>query len=308
MRSYHISSMQAAEGGDVEAKFIMGISGENTQELRMKWLHEAAGQGHTRAQETLARQLEDPEEASSWHRKAAENGSKWSQYELAALLDPTSADGHSKDAEEAMKWYREAAKQGNVRALEKLGLIYSGTGVKYEEMRQAVGLPEPQPAGAGVNNNVTAYAFFSLSAYCDENPGRQFGAEMRDELVQKMSSGQLKGAHQLKGAQAAYQELLKQYKERQSALLLEMEEARIAEETALIERAEGGDAKAQLALGWKIIKAWDERGTVAGSQGEENRETLRAQWEAEEALRWWRKAADQGDPEAQSILSVVESD
>ena len=307
--SYSISTMQAAEGGNVHAKYLAGTKGGETKEDKAKWLREAAEQGHSKAQETLASNYDyykDYEQAVLWYRTAAENGSQRAQYELAKLLDPTKAEGHLKDAEEAVKWYREAANQGDVQALEQLASIYSRPQVEYKELRQAVGLPEPQSKGPGVNNYVTAYAYYSLSAYCDDNPGRQFGAEYRDELVQEMSRGQLKGTHQLKGAQTAYQDLLKEFKERQQEALLEEIESRAAEEKALVQRAEGGDAKAQLALGWKIFSLWK----VQQGRGrflDVDVVPVGTHWDVEEAFEWWRKAAEQGDEEAQYILGVVES-
>ncbi len=298
-RSYYIGRIEAAEGGNADAQYHLGLhhhfgdqSVSKDGEEAMRWYRKAAEQGHPKATLNLGQAYgrgwgvpKDQEEAAVWYRKAAEQGNKIAQYELATFLDPIRPVGQGKDGEEAVMWYRKAADQGDVQALESLGRIYSDS--RYQEVRDAVGI---------VENYVTAYALYSLSAFCDDNPGRQFGAEYRDRLVQKMSP------QQLPRAQSAYQDLLKEFKEKKQKALLDEKELRAAGEKALVGKAEGGDSKAQLALGWLIYNAWSEqeRGLSRGAG-----DPVGIPGDAEEALQWWRKAADQGDSEARYILGVL---
>ncbi|HIG85964.1 MAG TPA: sel1 repeat family protein [Planctomycetes bacterium] len=281
----------------------------------VKWYRKAADQGYAKAQIKLWEIYkegvfvdlpegipEDHKEAMKWLRKAAEQGNHRAQLYLAVSFDPIRTVGQDKDEEEALMWYRKAADQGNVGALEAVGYIYSDP--RYQEMRDAVGIPEPDSMGRGFKNYLTAYAYFSLSVFCDDNPGRQFGADDRNQVVLKMS------IKQLNEAPHAYQDLLKQFKEKKQKALLAEKEFSAAEEKALIENAEAGDASAQKSLAWRIYSEWVENWNSGYPLGE--RERVEAGgfmvWDVEEALKWWRKAADQGDAEAQYILGVINDD
>jgi hypothetical protein len=325
------SSFQLAEGGYAENQVMVGDwfcrrpdaakkEEEHWREERLgnvkeavKWYRKAADQGYARAQiklwEIYKKGMfldlpegipEDHKEAMKWLRKAAEQGNLRAQYDLAVSLDPIRPVGQDKDEEEALMWYRKAADQGGVRALEAVGYIYSDP--EYQEMRDAVGIPEPDSMGRGFNNYLTAYAYFSLSVFCDDNNGRQFGANDRNQVVLKMS------IKQLREAPHAYQDLLKQFKEKKQKALLAEKEFSAAEEKALIESAEAGDANAQKSLAWRIYSKWVENWNWGYPLGERVEAGEFMVVDAEEALKWWRKAADQGDAEAQYILGVINDD
>jgi TPR repeat protein len=66
--------------------------------------------------------------ASTWYRKAAEQGSLAGELRLAALY--RDGRGVPRDMEQAAGWYRKAAEQGDVSAQGTLGVLYSmGQGV-----------------------------------------------------------------------------------------------------------------------------------------------------------------------------------
>lgn len=69
--------------------------------------------------------------AVKWYRKAAEQGEKWGQYNLGLMyLDGL---GVSKDHSEAFKWFRKSAEQGCVDAQYVVGALYKyGSGIKKD--------------------------------------------------------------------------------------------------------------------------------------------------------------------------------
>jgi TPR repeat protein len=78
----------------------------------------------------------DPVEAAKWYRLAAQAGSPWGQFNLAAALNRGS--GVVKDPVEAVKWFKASAEQGNVNAQFSLGLAYTrGQGVD-PDLREAI--------------------------------------------------------------------------------------------------------------------------------------------------------------------------
>jgi uncharacterized protein len=70
----------------------------------------------------------DMKESAKWHRKAAEQGHRSSQYDLGVFLE--NGDGVPQNYNEAAKWYRKAAAQGSKYAQSRLGYMYAmGKGV-----------------------------------------------------------------------------------------------------------------------------------------------------------------------------------
>ncbi|MCK7583204.1 MAG: sel1 repeat family protein [Chromatiales bacterium] len=106
---------QAAENGDAEAQYQLGMSF-----IRSAWQHS----------EPLAMI-----EAVDWIRKAAEQEHVNAQLMLGALYEK--GRGLIQDYERAYDWYRRAARQGNALAMERLGLIFArGRGVE-QDLEQA---------------------------------------------------------------------------------------------------------------------------------------------------------------------------
>lgn len=69
--------------------------------------------------------------AVKWYRKAAEQGEKWGQYNLGLMY--LNGLGVSKDHSEAFKWFRKSAEQGCVDAQYVVGALYEyGSGIKKD--------------------------------------------------------------------------------------------------------------------------------------------------------------------------------
>lgn len=107
--------------------------------------------------------------------RAANQGNADAQYDLALAY----SDGHGvpENINEAVKWYRRAAEQGNTSAEVILGTYYVG-GVAHDE---------------GVDDNVMAYMWFSLSA----SAGVEEGRTSRDSIKPQLTQEQLGKAEQL---------------------------------------------------------------------------------------------------------------
>lgn len=89
----------------------------------------AAGNGAVREPRQLAA---DYEQAASWYRRAAEQGSVLAEIHLADLY--RDGRGVARDMVQAIAWYRKAADQGDFGAQGTLGLLYSvGMGVERDD-------------------------------------------------------------------------------------------------------------------------------------------------------------------------------
>lgn len=102
------SAARAAERGDADAQFSLGVMYHNGQGVPQDYM-----------------------QAVSWYRKAAEQGHADGQYILALMY--SEGEGVPQDYKQAVSWYRKAAEQGDARAQYNLGLIYSnGEGVPQD--------------------------------------------------------------------------------------------------------------------------------------------------------------------------------
>ena len=142
-----------------------------------------------------------PKEAFSWFKKAAELGNAQAQVELAELFD--AGEGVSQDTEQAVSWYERAAQQGHEEAQLALALHYLedlediATAIEYFQQAAEQGNPIAlyrlgllYLGDAGVpNDNLKAWVYFSLAA--DKVTE---AAQARDVLELEMSNVQLKQA------------------------------------------------------------------------------------------------------------------
>ena len=136
---------KAASQDFADAEFQLGLCylsggpGVNQAPTRgVKWLIKAAEQGKPLAQQCVGECYStgdgvtaDPVEAATWYRRAAEQGLPSAQDLLAGCY----ANGHgvTKDGAEAVKWYRLAAEQGLTIAQANLARCYaSGNGVSRD--------------------------------------------------------------------------------------------------------------------------------------------------------------------------------
>ncbi|MDD4887874.1 MAG: tetratricopeptide repeat protein, partial [Thiomonas sp.] len=107
------------------------------------WFRKAADQGDARAQCNLGLRYyngqgvpQDYAQAASWYRKAADQGYARAQYNLGVLYD--NGQGVPQDYAQAASWYRKAADQGDARAQCNLGVLYdNGQGVPQDYAQAA---------------------------------------------------------------------------------------------------------------------------------------------------------------------------
>jgi TPR repeat protein len=144
------SLRQAAERGEVEAQFQLGIAyytGMNViQDYRaaVKWYQKAAEQGLVSAQHNLGVAYskglgvpQDDRKAIQWYRKAAEQGDWRAQNNLGNLY--SLGKGVTQNFQKAAYWYRKAAEQGYAIAQNNLGIAYqNGQGVP-QDIQKAMG-------------------------------------------------------------------------------------------------------------------------------------------------------------------------
>jgi len=124
-----VTALAAAESGDVEAQFGLGLtfSGGHGTERKLdqaaRWFRQAALQGHPLAQFNLGTMLtsgdgvpKDLAEGLTWTRKAAEGGVAPAQYSLGSKFHRSSVSRPGDDCAEsrieAYKWFYLAAAQG----------------------------------------------------------------------------------------------------------------------------------------------------------------------------------------------------
>ena len=140
---------QAAEEGDAEAQFNLGLSyskgndaPQNHSEA-VKWYLKAAEQGHAQAQQGLGVCYykgegvpQDYAEAVRWLRMAAEQGDLYAQRNLGFCYEK--GQGVPQDHIEAAEWYRKSAEQGNEDAQSRLNLLYALAGDLKEDKTQVL--------------------------------------------------------------------------------------------------------------------------------------------------------------------------
>ena len=98
--------LQAAEQGNVDAQFNLGVMYENGRGVRQDYI-----------------------QAVQWYRKAAEQGIAQAQYNLGLMY--RNGQGVRQDYAQAEQWYRKAAEQGIAQAQYNLGVMYAnGLGVR----------------------------------------------------------------------------------------------------------------------------------------------------------------------------------
>lgn len=142
-----VAKRKAAENGDKEAQFCMGLKytlGDEKDPVQaIAWFQKAAEQGHPIAQYFLGLSYKagdgvaiDPAKAADWFRKSAEQGFKDAQFEIGSCY--AYGTGVEKDADQAFAWLRKAAEQESAKAQYILAECYvNGVGVD-EDLAQAV--------------------------------------------------------------------------------------------------------------------------------------------------------------------------
>ncbi len=116
-----------------------GINVEGGQSEAFKLFLKAAEQGHVIAQDYVAYYYnngigtrQNKIKAFDWYKKAAEQGDKEAQYYLAEAY--FSGEGIAKDKSEAFKWYMKSARQDFHQAQYRVGeCYYNGDGVEEDK-------------------------------------------------------------------------------------------------------------------------------------------------------------------------------
>ena len=167
------STQAAAEGGDAEAQFAMGIhcSSSGTAvpgqlDQAAHWYRKAADQNHALAQFNLGLmfalgQGRPPDDATAvhWIRRSAEGGDAGAQFNLGSRYHRHSVGAdpmdHTESRIEAYKWYHLAAGQG-----------YDGSALQCE--RLALGMTRAEVTDG--NQRVAAFLIRPVSAIFSSNP------------------------------------------------------------------------------------------------------------------------------------------
>jgi len=281
---------------------------KSIQDLKAK-----AVKGDRGAQRDLAIAYEEGEgvaqdytEAAKWFHKAAEQGDMFSQFATGSNYEQ--GEGVAKNLPEALRWYRKAADQGYARAQFNVGnSYYHGLGVtrNFAEAikwyrtcaeegdvlvagRALYGLGFCHANGQGVTKNlVEAYAHYDLA-----------GATVADARAGLLDLGSKLTADQLAAAKkrsAALQKELsdklrskdKTAKPSQSVTPASAEPAKLPTPQVTKTMAEQRDAYAQYRMGY----------SYANGDGVEKNLV--------ESLKWYRKAAENGQVEAQYRLGFI---
>ena len=284
--SYHI----AAVAGDANSQCSLGWCYEKGQGVAKsaqeaeKWYRKAAEQGEKKAEKHLARILgegyyfgcngksKDYEKAAANFHIAAKAGDAYSQYVLGFCCEK--GQGVEQSEKGAVKWYRKAAEQGEKNAIERLKNFkslgndyYNGSNGKSKDYEKAV---EYYRIAAEAGD---AYSQYSLG-FCYEK-GQGVETSVHDavkwyrkaaEQGEKNAKERLENAKQLGvdyyfGENGKYTDYIKA-----------VAYFRLA--------AEDGDAYAQYCLG------------VCYEHGQGVKAS------AYDAVKWYRKAAEQGEKHA----------
>jgi TPR repeat protein len=291
---------KAAEQNHAEAQFNLGSCYAKGQGVAknevaaVRWYHKAAEQNIAQAQHDLGvcyafghGVAKDYSEAVRWWCKAAEQNDADAQYNLGTCY--ATGQGVAEDVLEAVKWWRKAAEQNHAEAQYNLGICYAtGRGVAKDEVEAVLwyskaaeqnyadaqyNLSACYARGEGVTKDyVEAYKWVLVAAAQGFEPAKKKMTELERRLTREQVAEGQKRAGDFKPLQIS--SLNAQQHERYSKELAE-----------LLAKAETGDAKAQNELGEAFF---------AGKLGVAK--------DCAAAVRWFRKAADQNHPAAQSNL------
>jgi len=308
------SILLAAREGNAWAQHCLGFlySDESdtflTHDLSQsaRWYEMAAQQGFVDSQFNLANMYmkgrgveRDVMQAVKWYRKAGELGDADAQRNLGWIY----ANGHGieQNDTEAVVWFRKAADCGMRDAQFNLGLMYDeGRGVKRDYSQAAVWYRKAADQGF-------ADAQFNLGLMYEEGRGVEHDASKAAEWYRLAAEqGDAEAQYNLGnayvnglGVVVDENEAMKWFQKaeangydaardklealRRLAEIRESEKAVISE---IVSKAESGSVDAQILL---------------AQMYEEGKGVMKDQ---ENALRWYRRAADQGHDGAKQILAI----
>lgn len=166
------ATQEAAEGGDREAQFALGVHYSSSSiaspqlDQAAHWYRKAADQNHALAQFNLGQMFalgqgrpQDDVTAVHWIRRSAEGGDAGAQFNLGSRYHRSSVGtdsmDHAESRIEAYKWYHLAAGQG-----------YDGSALQCE--RIALGMTREEVSDG--NQRVAAFLIRPVSAVFPSNP------------------------------------------------------------------------------------------------------------------------------------------
>jgi len=294
--------LKAAAQNDVKAQHNLGVCYRDGQGVAtnyveaVKWFRKAAGQNYAMAQVNLGLCYDqgqgvakDAVEGAKWYRKAAEQNLAPAQFDLGSCY--YQGQGVAKNEVEALKWWRKAAEQNHAKAQVDLGVCYrDGQGVAKDEVealnwfRQAAG-QDFAPAQCNLaacylygqaveKDEVEGYKWLLLAAAQGDESARKALPELEHPLTRKQVADGQKRAGDFKPPEVP--SLDAQPGERYSKELAD-----------LLAKVETGNAQAQNELGEALY---------AGKRGVAK--------DAVAVVQWFRRAAEQNHPAAQSNLGV----
>jgi TPR repeat protein len=295
---------KAAEMGDASARFHLGLMYEkglgvvSDAQKSEVWYLASARQGDIRAQLALARLYEGTNRdlAVDWYRRAADLGSPDAQFALGRYF--CAGTGGARDFFQGVSWYLKAGEQGDLRALMTVGQLCVGGPLEH------------------------------LAVECFKKAAAMGDAEAQFLIGQHLAAG--KGAAQdlSEAVEWWHRAALQGYAQAQCALAgaclrgkgtpTDFQQAFGWFQKA----AEQGDVKAQWNLGAMYASggegvAQDMRQAFAWCHSAADLDFVPAQAtlgvlfarikDPVQAVFWWEKAAQQGDPEAQYNLANMYS-
>ena len=298
-----------ADNGDPVAQCNLGLcyaNGEGvTQDPRaaVKYYQLAADQGYAPAQCNLGYCYEtgegigsNPQKAVQWYKKAADQGYAIAQCNLAYCYE-NGIGVAQKNLKDAVKYYQLAADQGNERALENLATIYSNI-QKIDDTNLKTAAPYLKRIVENKKGNAQVYY---LLGYCYYN-GLGIDKNMKDAVYYyKLAANQ--------GNTKALNALVNYYVDNPSA---DSQDAIKIFEKA----AQNGNTIAQYQAGIWYDKAKDYTNALryfkmaadAGSDmaqyqlGRYYEEGKNMKQDLAEAMKWYKKSADQGNVQAKKAL------
>ena len=278
--------------------YAYGWGSEPEESGPFTWFMKGAENGHAAAQHSLGRLYKqgwgvpaDESEALMWFRLSAKQGYAEAQADLGEMYE--TGEGVRQDYGEALKWYRRAAKRGHARATKLVGRLYeTGAGVPVDKV-------------AAARRYSVAAERGDRSAVADLN--RLASEGWKEPVVVDESKVEIDEVEWLQWCRRAAEA---GHAEAQASLGynyldgLDLAKAMVWYRKA----AEQGCVKGQVGLadmyrhGYKATLDDRERETENFSLAEPSPEDLT------EAAKWYRKAAEQEDAEAELAVGDMSQD
>ena len=311
-----------AQNGDPNAQYGLGLAYETGDgfpkdlSIAVGWYKKAADQGYAEAQYRLARAYETGEgvkqgknlaEDVKWYQKAAEQGYAPAQFKIASAYE--TGNGKKKDLTESLNWYRKAAVQGHAEASGKLKTVELLLNAQNGKADAQYELARAYETGNGVKKDLAeaiewykkaaalnhVEAQYRLAQAYETGEGVKQGKNLaeavkwyRKAAEQNHVSAQYKLALAYEtgnGVKKDLAEAVKWYKK--AAEKGNTEAQKKLKTTELLLNAQNGSAEAQ----YQLAQAYETGDGVPKDLAE--------------AVKWYRKAADQGIADAQYKLALA---